>query len=137
MRISDWSSDVCSSDLRNRRGGGPALTPAVGAHRHHQRVAVDANLDLIDQLALALGPRAGRPADRQPNLERAADAHAIEAPDRVAALGRRAGRGSGEEDQGKAGAARSEEHTSELPSLLRISSAVCCLNKKFNNKTDD
>src|SRR3546814_11605547 len=89
MRISDWSSDVCSSDLRNRRGGGPALTPAVGAHRHHQRVAVDANLDLIDQLALALGPRAGRPADRQPNLERTADAHAIEAPDRVAALGDR------------------------------------------------
>src|SRR3546814_18731287 len=98
MRISDWSSDVCSSDL-NRRGGGPALTPAVGAHRHHQRVAVDANLDLIDQLAPALGPRAGRPADRQPNLERAADAHAIEAPAPVAALGRRSGRGSREEDR--------------------------------------
>src|SRR3546814_20876969 len=71
MRISDWSSDVCSSDL-NRRGGGPALTPAVGAHRHHQRVAVDANLELIDQLALALGTRAGRPADRQPNQIRTA-----------------------------------------------------------------
>src|SRR3546814_10019496 len=74
-------------DDRNRRGGGPALTPAVGAHRHHQRVAVDANLDLIDQLALALGPRAGRPA-------------------------------------------RSEEHTSELQSLMRISYAVFCLKKK-------
>src|SRR3546814_17159516 len=82
-------------DDRNRRGGGPALTPAVGAHRHHQRVAVDANLDLIDQLALALGPRPGRPADSQPNLERAADAHPIDAPDSVAALGRRPGRGSG------------------------------------------
>src|SRR3546814_7477377 len=25
MRISDWSSDVCSSDLQQRAGGGPAL----------------------------------------------------------------------------------------------------------------
>src|SRR3546814_1453568 len=29
--------------------------------------------------------------------------------------------------------ARSEEHTSELPSLMRISYAVFCLNKKNNN----
>src|SRR3546814_7717704 len=29
---------------------------------------------------------------------------------------------------------RSEEHTSELQSLMRISSAVFCLNKKTNNK---
>src|SRR3546814_7454039 len=33
-----------------------------------------------------------------------------------------------------AGASRSEEHTSELQSLMRISYAVFCLNKK-NNKT--
>src|SRR3546814_7232732 len=30
---------------------------------------------------------------------------------------------------------RSEEHTSELQSLLRISSAVFCLQKKYNNLT--
>src|SRR3546814_13509364 len=134
MRISDWSSDVCSSDLRNRRGGGPALTPAVGAHRHHQRVAVDANLDLIDQLALALGPRAGRPADRQPNLERAADAHAIEAPDRVAALGRLAGRGSGEEDQGKIGRASCRVRVCQD---VKISVAAGSHTKKNINTTND
>src|SRR3546814_9935257 len=31
--------------------------------------------------------------------------------------------------------ARSEEHTSELQSLMRISYAVCCLNKKNNYTT--
>src|SRR3546814_1261230 len=31
---------------------------------------------------------------------------------------------------------RSEEHTSELKSLMRISSAVFCLNKKNTHKTD-
>src|SRR3546814_8745996 len=30
---------------------------------------------------------------------------------------------------------RSEEHTSELQSLMRISYAVCCLKKKINNQT--
>src|SRR3546814_6186525 len=33
-------------------------------------------------------------------------------------------------------AGRSEEHTSELQSLMRISYAVFCLNKKINNKPD-
>src|SRR3546814_6665900 len=31
-------------------------------------------------------------------------------------------------------AARSEEHTSELQSLMRISYAVCCLKKKYREK---
>src|SRR3546814_10881832 len=33
------------------------------------------------------------------------------------------------------GTDRSEEHTSELQSLMRISYAVFCLNKKHDNKT--
>src|SRR3546814_4705195 len=32
---------------------------------------------------------------------------------------------------------RSEEHTSELQSLMRISYAVCCLKKKTNNDTHE
>src|SRR3546814_1740009 len=35
------------------------------------------------------------------------------------------------------GVDRSEEHTSELQSLMRISYAVFCLKKKKNNKTQD
>src|SRR3546814_7615037 len=37
-------------------------------------------------------------------------------------------------DQGKSGNGRSEEHTSELQSLMRISYAVFCLKKKKQNK---
>src|SRR3546814_2059163 len=36
---------------------------------------------------------------------------------------------------GPAGSGRSEEHTSELQSLMRISYAVFCLKKKNNTKT--
>src|SRR3546814_1997207 len=36
MRISDWSSDVCSSDLRTRRaGGGRGAGGRAGAAAHH------------------------------------------------------------------------------------------------------
>src|SRR3546814_6135179 len=40
MRISDWSSDVCSSDLYNTRGQATKVThpaPAVGAARPEER----------------------------------------------------------------------------------------------------
>src|SRR3546814_7147342 len=93
MRISDWSSDVCSSDLL-------ALHPAPGefaeAHgvepgRLHQRqIGIPARF----------GPLFGIPGD----------------PDR---------------DRGAIDiSGRSEEHTSELQSLMRISYAVFCLKKK-------
>src|SRR3546814_1288007 len=81
MRISDWSSDVCSSDLRREtrrsaRSGGcrPATTAAASA----------------------------APADRS------------RSPCRDTRRSRW----------------RSEEHTSELQSLMRISYAVFCLKKK-------
>src|SRR3546814_9264545 len=93
MRISDWSSDVCSSDLRE--------TPARPPARHRSAVRSLRSPD---------GGRAQR-----------------------AAGGRRAaGQGHGcglHGDDGQA-AARSEEHTSELQSLMRISYAVFCLKKK-------
>src|SRR3546814_8530606 len=38
---------------------------------------------------------------------------------------------------GRASAIRSEEHTSELKSLMRISYAVFCLKKKKNDKRDE
>src|SRR3546814_2896726 len=79
MRISDWSSDVCSSDLGawTRRTDGVRLLGALGFENAY---------------AFAM---------------RGDDARA---------------RG------------RSEEHTSELQSLMRISYAVFCLNKKRAHK---
>src|SRR3546814_4769928 len=111
MRISDWSSDVCSSDLRHGfeyqtwlgfslfaegvrgeigRGGAYAIVengteePAMGFSLY------------IDQLV-----EAGAGADERRRL--------------FVPLG------------------RSEEHTSELQSLMRISYAVFCLKKKHKN----
>src|SRR3546814_20750478 len=37
MRISDWSSDVCSSDLRNEGGEGTDVADAIDDRRHAQR----------------------------------------------------------------------------------------------------
>src|SRR3546814_10295812 len=43
-------------------------------------------------------------------------------------------RDAGAHQRGDGGGERSEEHTSELQSLMRISYAVFCLKKKNNNK---
>src|SRR3546814_7268245 len=108
MRISDWSSDVCSSDLGEQvshppwsRGGGSAAADGGELVGAGPGVAVG-GLHLL------------RPSREQADelIEVVADV----AQDRLA---------------GRVG--RSEEHTSELQSLMRISYAVFCLKKK--NKT--
>src|SRR3546814_15865623 len=50
--------------------------------------------------------------------------------------GRPTGTLEGSDGRGIASSNRSEEHTSELQSLMRISYAVFCLKKKKNKKTD-
>src|SRR3546814_3075403 len=105
MRISDWSSDVCSSDLLavHQVLAVEDLLHALGKGVQHGGVVVQiARLHELD-LRVAGGDDIGVVVD---------------------ALHQDAG----EEEIG-----RSEEHTSELQSLMRISSAVFCLNKK---KTD-
>src|SRR3546814_10507769 len=98
MRISDWSSDVCSSDLPHA----PAPFPEA-----------DANI-----LLTMFEARAGPTAAAIPRSAR-----------RYAARRLRPRRGwSG--GSGPSPAFRSEEHTSELQSLMRISYAVFCLKKK-------
>src|SRR3546814_1489434 len=90
MRISDWSSDVCSSDLdvpaggRADSGGTTVELPAGG---------------VAAEVGVCTSP--------------AGDVTARAEPGWVACC-----------------AIRSEEHTSELQSLMRISYAVFCLKKK-------
>src|SRR3546814_5252480 len=100
LRISDWSSDVCSSDLVQRQ---PLL--------------------LLPGCARSGGARViGRPATGRN------DGHELP----CGAIGPASARHAGlclEADQ----KARSEEHTSELQSLMRISYAVFCLKKKKNH----
>src|SRR3546814_2423006 len=95
MRISDWSSDVCSSDLPVQERAVEARTPPQAApsapfqgadhqqddSQHHHHGGVVRGID-------------GNPLRDQ----------------------------------------RSEEHTSELQSLMRISYAVFCLKKKNTQK---
>src|SRR3546814_9026723 len=113
MRISDWSSDVCSSDLDlgRQRSGRPANSAAcrAGAGRRHP----------VRPLRAAAGARRCNGYTRLPRPAGGA-LHDAQGRSR---------------DRRRAGAARSEEHTSELQSLMRISYAVFCLTKKKKTKT--
>src|SRR3546814_2393534 len=114
MRISDWSSDVCSSDLHDQR----AHLLALEIVAHLDRVAGDdpEPLQPLDP-ALHRGPRQLQPA-RDFGGGRA----------RVLAQQRQQGLVRAGQPHGWS--SRSEEHTSELQSLMRISYAVFCLKKK-------
>src|SRR3546814_2545470 len=107
MRISDWSSDVCSSDLV-----GAALAVAVVAV-HRAARGVDRDLVVVHAQPVALRIGVVEQARLQHLVRRRADArHQV------------ARRERGLLD------VRSEEHTSELQSLMRISYAVFCLKTK-------
>src|SRR3546814_6913055 len=105
MRISDWSSDVCSSDLAEhpeRRGDAkPVADEPESADRTE-----DEDRTKQRQRPLCAPPQRHRRHQREPfdEQQRAADEQ------------------------------RSEEHTSELQSLMRISYAAFCLKKKNTQK---
>src|SRR3546814_1581003 len=118
MRISDWSSDVCSSDLPPSPSGEEqrdlracSLVAAGWAIRISFITA-----PAISAPAAPAAPASPPPAPRPPPLRR---------PPRASAP--RAARPG---NARTAPPARSEEHTSELQSLMRISYAVFCLKKK-------
>src|SRR3546814_10583993 len=117
MRISDWSSDVCSSDLQHRRSESDdlAATPEIEA-RPDEQPCDDGQ------------PDRARPEHRDRRIDERP--HAI-ARERAAQRGARAReRREQVDDRLAPEIERSEEHTSELQSLMRISYAVFCLNKK-------
>src|SRR3546814_2249919 len=105
MRISDWSSDVCSSDLfsrsrsrqpllQNGRNSGACVRPQTGQ-------SVDFLFGIIRRYGEVVVRPQGHCAATPP----------LQQCDPLLCL-------------------RSEEHTSELQSLMRISYAVFCLTKK-------
>src|SRR3546814_3316785 len=121
MRISDWSSDVCSSDLHRRARyqrsvQGPVRFLPARRYQESQQARAR-SLDLF-----------GRDGRLRPEPA-VIDEDAAEGP----ATGRGGGgqRRFGSERSVRARwRQRSEEHTSELQSLMRISYAVFCLQKK-------
>src|SRR3546814_7625954 len=100
MRISDWSSDVCSSDLASSssacRAGGCSLNRAT--RRGSASITSSVQPDTCSRHSPACGTCPASVAASPP---------------------------------------RSEEHTSELQSLMRISYAVFCLEKKKYRNTKD
>src|SRR3546814_7338372 len=114
MRISDWSSDVCSSDLRDRS--------AVADHRGGRVRGVPRAVRLR-QIHLAQDDSRARDRRWWRDPYRRASCRSPPAG--------RARRGDGLPAICALPAyERSEEHTSELQSLMRISYAVFCLKKK-------
>src|SRR3546814_1020576 len=121
MRISDWSSDVCSSDLY--RNDLPAAAFVSGGGRH-----------LLDAQYLP-GACAGPPgkilrtqhAQRLMGLWTNSPAADVCLPMDWSETVLNVEFGFGPVADSQAG--RSEEHTSELQSLMRISYAVFCLKK--------
>src|SRR3546814_9229636 len=100
MRISDWSSDVCSSDLvyvdvNDRVTKGQVLA----------RLDTSRLIDTVNQSRAALAAAEAGVGEAQATV--------AETQSNLARLQQ-----------------RSEEHTSELQSLMRISYAVFCLKKK-------
>src|SRR3546814_1750621 len=130
MRISDWSSDVCSSDLArivnprtddDPNPNGAERRPDRGTARPARRPRLDGGG----------GARASRPW-RGLLSRHAARRRLLSRDDRGGRVNRRALR-----PRSRAGRPlrhKSEEHTSELQSLMRISYAVFCLKKKKQKK---
>src|SRR3546814_4892138 len=106
MRISDWSSDVCSSDLlpaEMTTVEPRAFAPAIASASAWLQAPEPPRLRLMTWATLVLS---GTPGTWPPEAQMIASV-------------------------------RSEEHTSELQSLMRISYAVFCLkNKNYTNQTE-
>src|SRR3546814_7460670 len=175
MRISDWSADVCSSDLRERQraiAGVPAraiekqiLAGLKSEHRQRGKVVAPRFAAEQDREMRLHAPELARHGQRRHDVVAqfrprvGADAQiavglVVEdgvAGHQIASLKRGGGRGAGSqriqiitiggqrrgerpralagvgEQTGRTFAGRSEEHTSELQSLMRNSYAVFCL----------
>src|SRR3546814_10598722 len=130
MRISDWSSDVCSSDLEAGEAAGDGIateqrsvtSPRFGANGGKCQPAGEASQ--LSRRGAFRRQVSGHLGIRQP--AGAAGAASFLGVTGKAGLGQPSS-GAGTRP-GRTG--RSDEHTSELQSLMRISYAVFCLQKK-------
>src|SRR3546814_10392154 len=128
MRISDWSSDVCSSDLRPTATRFREIKELVAVFGHRPRTS------------LGIGPQHSHPFRMELQfLQRAVHRRitGLTFDVGIKFRGREAGSalitfqlGHVDAVRRKAAHRRSEEHTSELQSLMRISYAVFGMKKK-------
>src|SRR3546814_5069719 len=116
MRISDWSSDVCSSDLRVKPNSAKAKTVSAAPP---PPPTVRKKLSYKDQ----------RDYDMLPGRIEAIEKEMAEIESDLSD----GGLFTRDHARFTALTGRSEEHTSELQSLMRISYAVFCLKKKMHS----
>src|SRR3546814_5060820 len=122
MRIRDWSSDVCSAELLRRRAPATGREQRAGAAAPVVEVGLVArgSDDLLDVLRVLV-------LDQEPLVGRLLDDGQVVLLTQPTA-GARGARVVGLRERAQAVVdQRSEEHTSELQSLMRISYAVFCL----------
>src|SRR3546814_2533039 len=114
MRISDWSSDVCSSDLWGECSNGGEAQIRVARDQGFQNCQQVGHARLLpsDQITVQLLWVKAYQSDSRGGARRRRATTCCHS---------RSSRGP---------KLRSEEHTSELQSLMRISYAVFCLKKK-------
>src|SRR3546814_6494498 len=131
MRISDWISDVCSSDLflslpRRLNSWRPVYVERVNIwwtapspQRPPSRVRMDLSLSHAAIAFTPIEPDTPSPSRASRKMVRTVSAWKGSISSRFLTLAPRC-----------SAATRSEEHTSELQSLMHISYAVFCLKKK-------
>src|SRR3546814_4827638 len=117
MRISDWSSDVCSSDLVVERGDVDAGVADLAVDVRARRGVFAVQGDGVEDGGKARG--------------RLADGQVMEAAG--GALGRAFAGGHADRVFAGAAVGRSEEDRTEVESLMRLEYAVRCLNKKIRS----
>src|SRR3546814_2586745 len=110
MRISDWSSDVCSSDLATAFALPKVFDERLSGFFHDSVFGIGGMVTIVYTCSALTQLVGGELADRYSLRGVYATVQWLQIP------------------------VRSEEHTSELQSLMRISYAVFCLKKK--NKTN-
>src|SRR3546814_4126709 len=120
MRISDWSSDVCSSDLA------AAALRFLVKRRGLGRVG-----------GLGLAERQEQQAEEGDQSKHGGVPFVVRFEVRGARISTPPRRGGSGPGGWRTRSTRSEEHTSELQSLMRISYAVFCLKKKKTKDKQD
>src|SRR3546814_9154595 len=121
MRISDWSSDVCSSDLEARDPAAMGALYSSDAVIWHSNddlaLTLERHLTTFIQNTSAIDSFSYKDVKVHPFVGGFVQQHRTQGKMK-----------SGQEFE------RSEEHTSELQSLMRISYAVFCLKKKKSER---
>src|SRR3546814_6642042 len=136
MRISDWSSDVCSSDLprefRHPSVGGVAPTYSLRRRAiTNPSTTTAATATKSSHVGQRRGCGCTGCASDSTAVGVAVVSRSVHLPSRSSS---RSASGGSLKARQVMRRSRSEEHTSELQSLMRISYAVFCLKKKKQTK---